>query len=219
MAKMDADDLVAYVRQSIGSPPTTEISDDGILRRLNQVYMRLATQFPMPESYTSTTVTTSSGTAAYSVGTSVLRMLDVSNSTDNSTLRWITPNQYEKYYAADTSTGTPQFVVQSESTTNQTSFVKFYPTPNGTYTIRIAYIEEPTELVTSPTANYTDFSDAWDEIICLGAAASCALQLGDYQRAQALKGEYKDLIATIYPAQIKATQQVTKLKAPWSLGG
>ena len=215
---MDASDMVSYVRQSIGSPPTTEIGNDDILRRINQVYMRLGTQFPMPEIYTSTTVTTSSGTAAYSVGTSVLLMLDASNSTDGSTLRWITPNQYEKYYAADSSNGSPQFIVASLSSTNATTYVKFYPTPDGVYTIRIAYRKEPTELVTSPADNYTDYSDAWDEVICAGAAASCALQLGDYQRHQVLKQEYKDLIAQVYPAQIKSTQQVTRLKAPWRVG-
>ena len=219
MAKMDASDMLSYVRQSVGSPPTGEISNDDIIRRINQVYMRLAIQFPIPERYSSTTVSTSSGTAAYSVGTNVLRMLDVSNSTDGTTMRWITPNQYEKYYASDSSNGTPQFCVQSESTTNQTTFIKFYPTPDGTYTIRVAFIKEPTELVTSPAANYTDFSDAWDEVICVGAAASCALQLGDFQRAGALKQEYKELISQIYPAEIKATQQATRLKAPWSIGG
>jgi hypothetical protein len=217
MAKMDSGDMIAYVRQSIGSPPTSEIGDDDILRRLNQVYMRLGTQLPMPELYTSTTITTSSGTAAYSVGTGVLVMLDIANSTDGTTMRWITPNQYEKYYAADTTTGSPQFGVQSYSSTNATTFVKLYPTPDGVYTIRVGYRKEPTELVTSPADNYTDYSDSWDEVICMGAAASCALQMGDYQRAGALKQEYQQLIGVIYPAQIKATQQVTRLRAPWGV--
>lgn len=217
MAKMDASDMLAYVRQSVGSPPTGEISNDDIIRRLNQTYMRLATQFPMPEVYTSTTVTTSSGTATYSVGTDVLTMLECSDTTSGAPLRWITPWQYEQYYASDSTNGTPQFVVQHVPSANATAYIKLYPTPDGTYTIRVAYKREPTELVTSPSANYTDFSDAWDEIICVGAAASCALQLGDYQRYRELKNEYKELISSIYPAQIKGTQQITKLKAPWGV--
>lgn len=217
MAKMDAGDMIAYVRQAIGSPPTGEIGDDDILRTLNQVYMRLGSQFPMPELYTSTTVSATSGTASYQVGTGVLVFLDASNDTDDITMRWITPNQYEQYYAADSSNGSPWAIVGSVSTVNQYSYIKLYPTPDGSYTIRLAYRKEPTELVTSPADNYTDYSDAWDEVICYGAAASCAIRLGDYQRHQALKQEYKDLIAQIYPAQIKATQQVTKLKAPWGV--
>lgn len=217
MAKMDAGDMVAYVRQAIGSPPTGEIGDDDILRTLNQVYMRLGAQFPMPELYTSTTISATVGTAAYSVGTGVLVFLDASNSTEDTPMRWITPNQYEQYYAADDSNGTPWAIVGSVSSTNQYSYVKLYPTPDGSYTIRVSYRKEPTELVTSPADNYTDYSDVWDEVICYGAAASCAMRLGDYQRAGALKQEYKDLIASIYPAQIKGSQMSTKLKAPWGV--
>ena len=118
---------------------------------------------------------------------------------------------------SSTSTGTPWAIVGSVSSVNQYTYVTLYPTPDGSYTIRIAYRKEPTALVTSPADNYTDYSDAWDEVICYGAADSCALRLGDYQRSQALNQRYKELIASIYPAQIKATQQVTKLKAPWGI--
>ena len=153
MARLTASDMIDMVRDCLGGETTETLSDTRILRYLNQSYLEIASDIAPPQLGASTTITTSSGTAAYELSVSnVLQFTDIVDGTNNLKLYTMSENQYHKFTQGGTTSGTPIYWYVSGVGSNDRYELTFFPTPAGTYSLTVHYNQAPDELVTSPAA-------------------------------------------------------------------
>jgi hypothetical protein len=192
MARVTASDMIDIVRDSLGGETTETISDTRILRYINQSYLEIASDHHFPQLSTSTTITTASGTAAYELSVSnVLKFEDMVDDTNNHLLYRMSEWQYHKFTQGSTTSGVPTYWYVSGVGSNDRYEITFWPTPAGTYTINVYYIQKPDELVASPTATSAVISEPWDDSIIYRAVARGWMQLGDPDVAAKWRGMAK----------------------------
>ena len=180
MARLTADDMIDIVRDCLGGETTETISDTRILRYINQSYLELSSEYQFRQLSTSTTVTTSSGTAAYELSVSnVLSFEDIVDGTNDVLLHRISEWQYLKYTQGGTTSGVPAYWFISGVGSNNRYELTLWPTPAGTYSLTVYYNQSPDELVTSPTATSAVIPEPWDDSIIYRAVARGWMQLGD----------------------------------------
>lgn len=193
MARLTASDMIDMVRDCLGGETTETISDTRILRYLNQSYLQLASEYAFPQLSTSTTVTTSSGTAAYELSVSnVLQFVDIVDGTNNLKLYAMNENQYHKFTQGGTTSGTPIYWYVSGVGSNDRYELTFFPTPAGTYTLTVHYTQAPDELVTSPAATSMVIPEPWDDSVIHRAVSRGWRMLGDLDAAQKWIGLAKE---------------------------
>lgn len=180
MARLTAQDMVSMVRDCLGGETSETISDTRILRYLNQSYLELASEYHFAQLGASTTITTSSGTAAYELSVSdVLKFTDIVDSTNNVLLRRMSEWQYLQFTQGGTSSGVPAYWYISGVGSNNRYEVTTWPTPAGTYTLTVHYTQSPTELVLTPSATSPVVPQAWDDSIIHRAVSRGWRMLGD----------------------------------------
>ena len=209
MARLTASDMVDMVRDCLGGETTETISDTRILRYINQSYLELASEYAYPQLSTSTTITTADGTAAYELSVSnLLRFTDIVNSTIPFTLRTMSENQYHDFTQGSTSnSGTPVYWYVSGVGSNDRYEVTFWPTPAGTYTLNVHYVQAPDELETEPTATSAVIPEPWDDSIIHRAVSRGWRMLGDLETA----GKWLSLARNNDRAAKKSTFQASQI--------
>lgn len=180
MARLTASDMIDMVRDCLGGETSETISDTRILRYINQSYLELCSRYEFQQLSTSTSITTSSGTAAYELSVSdVLSFTSLVDDTNNLLLRTLSEPQYYKYTQGSTTSGTPSKWFLSGVGSNDRYELTFWPTPAGTYTINVYYNEKPDELVTTPAATSPIIPEPWDDSIIHRAVSRGWRMLGD----------------------------------------
>ena len=204
MARLTASDMIDMVRDCLGGETTETISDTRILRYINQSYLELASEYAYPQLSTSTTITTSSGTAAYELSVSnLLRFTDIVDDTNNLKLYTMSEDQYHKFNQGGSTSGTPIYWFVSGVGSNDRYEVTLWPTPAGTYTLNVHYTQAPDELVTSPTATSAIIPEPWDDSIIHRAVSRGWRMLGDLETA----GKWLSLARNNDRAAKKSTYQ------------
>lgn len=209
MARLTAEDMVDIVRDCLGGETSETISDTRILRYINQSYLELASQYHFPQLSTSTTVTTSDGTAAYELSVAnVLKFEDIEDDTNNLILYRMAEWQYHKFVQGNAAEGTPVYWYISGVGSNNRYELTLWPTPAGTYTLNVYYIQSPDELVTSPTATSAVIPEPWDDSIIHRAVSRGWAQLGDLEAADkwkslARQNDYAARQSTYEPSYIE----------------
>ena len=184
MARLTASDMIDMVRDCLGGETTETLSDTRILRYLNQSYLEIASEHAPPQLSTSTTITTSSGTAAYELSVSnVLQFTDIVDGTNNLKLYTMSENQYHKFTQGGTTSGTPIYWYMSGVGSNDRYELTFFPTPAGTYSLTVHYTQAPDELVTSPAATSMVIPEPWDDSVIHRAVSRGWRMLGDLEAA------------------------------------
>jgi len=188
MALYTGADFISYIRNDLGGVDSTLITDARILRWANQAYtLDVAAVLPFPELESSATITTESGTAEYTFATSaILRILSVTDKTNyfDLTSYEIDREYYEHLTQGNPGSGNPvHWFISGISTTYRQ--ITFEPTPDGRYSIVVAYKLQPTYL-TSGTS--TILTTEWDDVIECFAVARGFLTLGDMEKARMWKG-------------------------------
>ncbi len=190
MARMTADDFVAFTRKGMGNPTDTQWTDAELLRLANLAQNRVAMTYLPKELETTVDITTASGTASYEVGSGGSDLMHVTSIMDTTTGIRLKPTTRDRYTReTQGSSGAPQgtiyrYLESGEGSNNRRQFI-FQLTPNSANTIRIWYIPIPTAMVLSPTATSSTLNERWDEYI-LKAAIEIGLEL-DNQRIEASK--------------------------------
>lgn len=208
MARLTASDMVDMVRDALGGETTETISDARVLSFINQSYLELSSLYHFDQLHTSTTVTTASGTAAYEMSVSDVQIIsDIVDGTNNVKLDTMNDNQYNKYVQGGTISGTPSYWFISGVGSNNRNELTFYPTPAGTYSLTVHYYQDPTELVTSPSATSAVIPRAWDDSIIHRAVSRGWRMLGDLDAASGWLALAKDndkaaLKSTYHPSYI-----------------
>lgn len=183
MARLTASDMITLVRLAISETSET-LSDNQILRFINQSYHEICGSMEHPELDASTTVSASSGTAEYELSVSdILHIKNVTDTTSGIRLREISTYLYDQYTQGGTDTGTPAYYTFTGVGSNNRMQLTFYPTPDATLTITIRYQKRPSELVTSPSATSPIINEAWDDSIIYRAVSRAWMMLGDSGKA------------------------------------
>jgi hypothetical protein len=100
----------------------------------------------------SATITTAAGTEEYTPVTSsgsvcrIRRISTVVDETSNNFLNEVVREKLEQYYPNPVSNGKTAVWYQSGYTTGRDIKMKFYPIPDGVYSIKVTFYEEPLEL-------------------------------------------------------------------------
>ena len=202
MARMTASDMITLVRLGISETSET-LSDTQILRLLNQSYLELAGSIDHRELDASTSITTSASTAEYTLSASdVLRITNITDTTNGIRQREISAYQYDQYTQSETPTGAPVYYFYSGSS-GQYKQLTFYPTPDGTYTLAVRYQKKPAELVTTPSATSPIIHELWDDSIVHRAVSRAWMLLGDTGKA----GQWRDMAKANDQIAAMATRQ------------
>lgn len=191
MARLTASGMVDMVRDMLGGETSETLSDDRLLRFINQSYLYYAGKYPFPQLIDETTVTTTSGTQENELSVADVReILYVTDETNKVPLRQIDPRQYNEFTVGNQSSisGNPVYYFVDGVGSNNRWNLRWYPTPAGTYTIRVKYLEDPAELVTSPTATSAVIPQVWDDIIIHMATSHGWRVLGDMERSMSFAG-------------------------------
>lgn len=204
MARLTASDMIDMVRDCLGGETTETLSDTRILRYLNQSYLEIASEHAPPQLSTSTTITTSSGTAAYELSVSnLLQFNDIVDGTNNLKLYTMSENQYHKFTQGGTTSGTPIYWYVSGVGSNDRYELTFFPTPAGTYSLTVHYNQAPDELVTSPAATSMVIPEPWDDSVIHRAVSRGWRMLGDLEAA----GKWLGLARQNDKAALRSTYQ------------
>lgn len=176
---------------------------------LNEAYSLIAGIRDWKTLENNTTVTTASGTQEYTPITSssatprIRRIQSVIDETNNILLEEVRREVFERSYpyVASTDTGKPKLWFESGYTNSSSRDIKIklYQVPDGTYTLRVNYYEEPLEMQSDDTI--PRIPDQYHFGLELHAIA----KYYEYQRdpsAAYFKGEFerfkKDILAAEY---------------------
>lgn len=184
MARLTASDMITLVRLGISETSET-LSDTQLLRLINQSYLELAGSIDHRELDTSTTITTADGTAEYTLSASdVLRITNITDTTNGIRQREISAYQYDQYTQSETPGGAPVYYYYSGSS-GQFKQLTFYPTPDGVYSLTVRYQKKPADLVATPVASATSavIHELWDDSIVHRAISRAWMLLGDSGKA------------------------------------
>jgi len=180
MARLTAQDMVEMVRDSLGGETSETISDTRILRYINQSYLEICSQYGFDQTADDTTVTTVSGTSLYELSVSdVMSITNVVDDTNHLTLYSMSEDQYHRSTQGNASSGVPVYWYIDGVGTNSRWNMRFWPTPNGAYTINVYYDMKPTELVLTPVATSAVIPEQWDDSIIYRAVSRGWMMLGD----------------------------------------
>jgi len=180
MARMTAQDFVTNIRANCGGETTETLTDNRILRAVNQELLRICTKYRFPQLETSETVTTVSGTAEYELTSSDEIVIDsVKDSTSGIRLKAINREKYEDQTGSTTVSGIPTNWFISGVGTNSRWQITLYPTPAGAYSVIVYYRKVHAELVLSPSPTSFYLPEPWDSIIEDRATARCWAMLHD----------------------------------------
>lgn len=162
----------ADVQADAGHPPEDVVTPDEIDRRINDSYFEILRLFRHNRMKRDTTVTTADDTKEYALPSDYWWMRVVKDETnlvrlDKRRLEWIEHNE-------DGTTGWPDYWTIEDQN------IRLYPTPGGTYTIRLWYMARPAQLVNETDVDILE--DEWSEIIKLGALQRVFFMLGEYER-------------------------------------
>jgi len=92
-------------------------------------------------------------------------------------------DQYRKFTQGNASSGTPVYWFVDGVGSNSRYNITLWPTPAGTYTINVYYVQSPDELVTSPAATSPVIPEPWDDSIIHRATSRGWRMLGDLDAA------------------------------------
>jgi len=181
MARWTGLDYLTLLRASCGGPSAVgEITDAQIMQYLEQEYVALAGTFRHPELDAIATVTTADGTAEYTLSavTDILVIYSAKDLTHGQKVREITRSQYESLYGTAATEGTPVYLMRS-GVSGTSLQLTFFPTPAGTYSIRIWYAKRPTALLHTPAASVTSsiLNEQFDETLFSRAEVRCLRHL------------------------------------------
>lgn len=168
-------ELMADVRGDTGNPPIEVVTADEIIRRINDAYIEIASPSVARHNRLKkdTTITTAADTSEYGLPARYWHMRVVKDETNEQRLVYRRLEWIEEQHQTD-ETGTPDFW------TIEDEHIRFYPTPDGAYTVRIWYIERPAPLV--DLQDTTTLDEEWDEPIKLGAVQRVFYLLGEHDR-------------------------------------
>ncbi len=208
MSRMTAQDFVSFVRLGV-SETSESLSDSQILRLLNQSYLEIASAVNFPELDESTTITTSSGTAEYEVGSdadNIIYINDIVDTTNGIQLREINRYQYDQYTQSSSSSGTPVYWLMTGVGSNSRKQITFFPTPSGAASVVVHYRKKPDDLELSPSPTTPILPQAWDDSLLYRTISRAWRLLGDMTRAEQWKRAAAEADATAYSVTLYASR-------------
>lgn len=124
---------------------------------LNEAQSRIARILELPSLYTTSTITTASGTDTYSLSSDVIRINGITNASSPNELTYVNdPADINYTNYAGQNMGEPQFYTLSGQ-----SSIRLSPVPDDAYTLTVDYYKSPTTLsgdsdVSALPADYHD---------------------------------------------------------------
>jgi hypothetical protein len=147
-------DLQNSILNFLGRPGDTIIpTDDLIVLFENAASRRLRTHWQE----TTSTITTVGGTASYDLPANFdeMREISITSLTPIAVLEYMTPPQLDDTWFDQ------NYDTQPVNYTIEESTLRFGPTPNAAYTVRLEYMANIGPLKTSPNWLYTQFPDCY----------------------------------------------------------
>lgn len=193
------------VRDEVGNPPTSVLSDNEIDDRINDSYSEVATRYRHPEMRASAAANTVSGTATYSLPTRYWYAISLRDDTND---RVLMPRPTEWINAQDTdTTGPPQYWVREGSNH------RLYPTPNAVYSINVFYVQRPVDLSADNDTTIFDGRD-WDEIIKWGAIWRCFQRLGQQDQFIHTRNIWRTLVGSMPESYVLESEGAAQVAGP-----
>ena len=185
--------------------------ENQVLRDINTAYVNdLCAKYDFSELDTTDTEATVASTATTAF--SVSDILAIKGIVDNNgiPMKEITANEYDRLLARTGAiTGVPTHWYRTGATTSGTVTVRWYPVPNGAYTMTLNYRDRPAALTTS-TATVID--SVFDDPLLYLAAARVAVRIRLFEESAKFKKYAQATLAEILGSQLRGTEYV------WDIG-
>lgn len=216
MARRTALEMVNEVAANIGDVEHLQIPQAAILRHLNDAATEIAIMHEPSECINTVVFLTVAGQRDYADGDDytipperpLLKMLSLFNMTNNFRLLEVDDTWYRVTNAGGTISGTPTHWYNLADV----GYIRLFPEPDNVYSMAIAYLHRPFELVLDPVPNVSRLNVAWDEVQVALATARAFRRLQNWQAAEQWA---KDAISMA--ARTRAA--ITTLNAePWPVG-
>lgn len=190
------------VRKPLGitDPNDPDLTNDDVDEYLNMAFWEVQDKFPFREKERTGTFVTQAGVRNYEMPKpfECLRQLSVVDlvSGAHKPLDKMEEDEYEqKYVEGDQNNGKPRKYLREDC------FARLWPTPNDAYTIVIRRNIILTDL--SDANPLSPLPQVWTEILIYGAIWRAFIDMGDFARANAMKGHWTSLVNTIIPVPQK----------------
>lgn len=155
------------------------------LGKINEAQRYVTSQTDFRELFTSTDVTTANADSGYTLPTDYQRVYSVYTVDSDGTqtpLEQISPAFYDE--KGTTSTGKPSYY------TMYGGEIKFWPVPDGVYTVRVRYFRDPANLVA--TNDEPEIPDTYHHLLVNYALWHCYERENDYNAAQYHKTRFDE---------------------------
>lgn len=136
--------LVQKLRQSVGNPSTTDITDDQLKEIVNDSYIEVADKFRFYKTRKVCTFVTTSGESKYTLPASSVELKRVYDVTNQTLIDLMSDSEAQEYRLDESDSSTydkPRYY------THYRDWIRFIPVPNGEYTMEIYYRIIATQLV------------------------------------------------------------------------
>ena len=198
--------LLANVRENLGSPPTGIVADARITKRINDSYRELATRYRHPEIEASETITTVAGTATDANPSGYWYTYTIRDETNDRVLKY---RDLAWILAQDRDTrGAPHYFSQWGAN------LVFHPVPDAVYSLTHYYKTAVTAL--SSGSDTTVLAAAWDEIIEWGATWRCHQFLGEQDKMIHARNIWRTLVNNMPETKTLTAEQAQQIIAPMS---
>jgi len=144
---MDFSTMVDAVQDTVDD--TSSSGEARIKRYLNWAQQDIASRKDWHWLKSSKTLTTTSGTEEYSLDSTCHKVIAMKDETNETYLRPINARAFEvsePYVDTSSDTGKPRYWYPSEIDSSENQQVKFYPVPNGSYTIRYRFYKRLSDM-------------------------------------------------------------------------
>lgn len=203
-------------RSDLGTSASTTISATKIGQWVNDTRKDIALKYDFNYLYVEATISTSAGTATYSLPSDYMghltilcaykklsrvgaREFDELVYTDDTELT--TSNQLELTESDDATSGFPEYYI------DRGMCIQLYPNPDDEYTVTMKYYAQPVDFEVASDEDY--MARFHFEAIIFGAALRGAVFLDDIQKQQVFKGAYEASVTEIVQRE-KETKQRDK---------
>lgn len=176
----------ATVRTKIGSPTTTDVSNDTLTRICNAAYREIGSKYPFNETRCIKSFNTAAATPRYDLPTDIAALFRVWNDTEKLKLQ----KRGVRFLATarkDIPDALPRYYVRVKD------WIQLIPTPDAVYSIMIYYLTEIGDMVLDGDEPVLPLP--WHDGIVLKARHMYYDERGDIGKAIYAKNEWKDWVS------------------------
>jgi hypothetical protein len=176
---------------------------------VNEAVYRVARKVRIPTLEATQSITTTAGTASFSLPADDIRVLELFNATDRNALGEVTQQQIDEQ---PVTSGKPEFWARFGGN------VALYPTPDQAYSLSLRYVKRTVFANTSDTTGQVGFPDDYADLLVSWARHRMFRFEDDQEMATYWLGEFSRQLAELQMDMGRQSERVRQLPSMFDYG-